>query len=296
LNPSIYNHTFIVQTRESSTHTSKTYFIAIADSSKLAEVLGFLNEKYKLTQTGPIRDKIWEQSDAMTFEENEYPQVKIFKDVKRVPTSIRDDELNILSWSVKEKSTGKIFFTYDDVLEKDGICEILFTEQDFSQSVDNVQSLCCLDVNTTKDHLHICSTETFRCETETNKIAKTIINSCNAYKTALKNLELYKNSKPVVTYDYLAYDQGKLLKDQFYSTLSLQYEEATEGATSMFSAYSYVVDLKDNQLRPRVSRLYIHVDQDTFEIRYNNTNNNYLIKHDLETLIPKCDIICNVDD
>jgi len=236
LNPSIYNHTFIVQTREYSTHTSKTYFIAIADSSKLPEVLGFLNEKYKLTQSGPIRDKIWEQTDAMTFEENEYPQVKIFKDVKRIPTSIRDDQLNILSWSVKEKSTGKIFFTYDSVLEKDNVCEILFTSQDFSQSVDNVQALCCLDVNTNTDHLHICSTETFRCETETNKIAKTIINSCNAYKTAKKNLELYKNSKPVVTYDYLAYDQGKLLKDQFYKILSLKYIEQTMGATSKFGA------------------------------------------------------------
>jgi len=232
----------------------------------------------------------------MTFEENEYPQTKIFKDVKRVPTSIRDDKLNILTWSVKEKSTGSIFFTYDEVLEKDSVCQILFTEQDFSQTVDGIQSLCCLDINTTKDHLHICSTETFRCETETNKIAKSIINNCNAYKVAIKNLDLYKKSKPVITYDYLAYDQGKLLKDKFYDALSLEYDDYIIDATSMFSAYSYVVDLKDNQLRPKVSRLYTDINEDSFEIRYDNTNSNYLIKHDLETLIPKCDIICNIDD
>jgi len=54
--------------------------------------------------------------------------------------------------------------------------------------------------------------------------------------------------------------------------------------------------LKDNQLRPRVSRLYINLDPDTFEIRYDNTNINYLIKHNLETLIPKCSIICTIDE
>lgn len=71
LDPSIFNHAFVVQSRQYATHTSKTYYMAAADSKKVPEILGFMNEKYKLTQTGLIRDKIWLNKDAKTFEDNE---------------------------------------------------------------------------------------------------------------------------------------------------------------------------------------------------------------------------------
>lgn len=44
--------------------------------------------------------------------------------------------------------------------------------------------------------------------------------------------------------------------------MSLQYIDETEGATSMFGGYAYVVDLKDNKIRPSVARMYVSISPD----------------------------------
>lgn len=48
---------------------------------------------------------------------------------------------------------------------KDNNCDIEFNlDQDFSASINKVNGSCCLNINTTNDSLHLCSTATFRCE------------------------------------------------------------------------------------------------------------------------------------
>ena len=45
--------------------------MTVADVTKSNEVLSFVNEKFKLTQTGPIRDKIWTHKAAPALDDNE---------------------------------------------------------------------------------------------------------------------------------------------------------------------------------------------------------------------------------
>lgn len=45
--------------------------MTVADHTKTKEVLSFLNEKFKLSQEGPIREKIWNNKSAPTVEEGE---------------------------------------------------------------------------------------------------------------------------------------------------------------------------------------------------------------------------------
>lgn len=155
---------FVIQARNYSTHTTKTYLMTVADHTKQREVLGFLNDKFKLSQTGPIRDKIWTNKSAPALDDGEEPAAVFFKTVNSKPTQIKNDKLTVLNWGVKEKSTGKIFFTYDEVNFKDNLCQIEFNfTQDFSQSIENVEGSCCVNISTEKDSLHICSKATFRC-------------------------------------------------------------------------------------------------------------------------------------
>lgn len=111
LNPKIYETAFVIQARENSTHTTKTFLMAIADHTKNKEVMSFINEKFKLSQTGLIRDKIWGNKSAPTIEEGEYPEAVFFKTIKGKVSGAKNDKLNVLNWGVKEKESGKIFFT-----------------------------------------------------------------------------------------------------------------------------------------------------------------------------------------
>lgn len=71
LNPKIFDIAFVVQARQNSTHTTKTYLMTVADHTKLQEVLGFINEKFQLSQTGLIRDKIWANKKAASIDEGQ---------------------------------------------------------------------------------------------------------------------------------------------------------------------------------------------------------------------------------
>lgn len=74
------------------------------------------------------------------------------------PVGVVNDQLNILNWAVKEKGSGKVFFTYENVATKDNACDIEFNfTMDFSTSIDNVSGSCCINITTDKDKLHICS-------------------------------------------------------------------------------------------------------------------------------------------
>lgn len=267
LNPKIFDVAFVIQAREYSTHTTKTYLMTVADFTKAKEVLAFINEKFKLAQSGPIRDKIWTNKSAPALDEGEYPTAIFFKSLNGKATNIKNDAINVLNWGVKEKESGKVFFTYTDVSAKDNQCQIEFNfNTDFSTMVDNVDGSCCINITTEKDKLHICSNATFRCQYYTNKMVKTMVRNCNNYKLAEQALATYKKNNPVVTYDYLAYDQGSLLRDQFYKHMSLPYEDSIDSGSSRFSGYAYVVDFKDQKLRPNVARLYLNLTPDTFEM------------------------------
>jgi hypothetical protein len=158
LNPKLFDVAFVLQEHNNSTHTSKTYLMSVTDVTKTKEVLSFINEKFILSQTGSIRENIWNKKQAPELDDEKYPEAVFFKTKNSVVSNIVKDAVNITNWGVKQKNSGTIFFEYAEVQDNKGNCDIEFnTTIDFSTSINNVKGTCCININTSSQ-LHICST------------------------------------------------------------------------------------------------------------------------------------------
>jgi len=82
----------------------------VADYTKTKEFLTFLNDKFKLTQSGPIRDKIWSNKTVSVLDDGQYPKAVFLKTLNNKVLSQQVDAINVLNWGVKEKESGKIAF------------------------------------------------------------------------------------------------------------------------------------------------------------------------------------------
>lgn len=132
--------------------------MSVTDVTKTKEVLSFINEKFILSQTGSIRENIWNKKQAPELDDEKYPEAVFFKTKNSVVSNIVKDAVNITNWGVKQKNSGTIFFEYAEVQDNKGNCDIEFnTTIDFSTSINNVKGTCCININTSSQ-LHICST------------------------------------------------------------------------------------------------------------------------------------------
>jgi len=84
--------------------------MTVADVTKVKEVLGFINEKFNLSQTGPIRETIWANKNAPELDDGEYPAAVFFKTISNMPSNVQNDEVNVTPWGLKQKTSGAIFF------------------------------------------------------------------------------------------------------------------------------------------------------------------------------------------
>jgi len=139
--------------------------MTVADVTKSKEVLAFINEKFNLSQTGPIREQIWAKKEAPELDDGEYPEAVFFKTIQNIPANVQNDAVNLNAWGMKQKNAGGIFFQFAEVETKESNCAVQFNvDMDFSSVINKVNGACCIIITTETDTLNVCSTATYRCE------------------------------------------------------------------------------------------------------------------------------------
>jgi len=89
---------------------------------------------------------------------------------------------------------------------------------------------------------------------------------CKSWNKAVDLYATYKKNIPKVTYDYLAFDMGKLYTFDFFKKMRLKIADVPAAAGTEFNGESFVFDFKDPKVNPDIIRMYISISGDDFKV------------------------------
>lgn len=183
--------------------------MAPASPTIVPDVLKEINDKYEMEQKA-IKPTVFTNPRAAVAEESRPIKSMVIwtKAGSLVKSSYANVTINPTGF--KNFDTGKVLVKWAEVKFENNNCKIENTGVNMSAVTDEVDNECCLKFELTNEVANLCTMTSYRCLHEANKIAKIVKRQCEYWHQAKATFEAYKQNLPKVTYDYLAFDNGKL--------------------------------------------------------------------------------------